>query len=223
MSKIGGIKVDLEKFRPRTDLAVEAREMFVEENPEKKHELDGIIIKEYKKGEIKLTRVEIDEEGSSRVGKSAGKYITIESHRLRDLDRDFALEISSVLANEIKLLMDEHQIKKDAKCLVVGLGNGYVTPDALGPQAVNKVHVTSHLFQFQPELMSNDFRSVSAFTPGVMGLTGMETSDIIFGVVKKTNPDFIIVIDALAARSIERVNTTINYQIRNKSWLRDRK
>lgn len=209
MSKIGGIKVDLEKFRPRTDLAVEAREMFVEENPEKKHELDGIIIKEYKKGEIKLTRVEIDEEGSSRVGKSAGKYITIESHRLRDLDRDFALEISSVLANEIKLLMDEHQIKKDAKCLVVGLGNGYVTPDALGPQAVNKVHVTSHLFQFQPELMSNDFRSVSAFTPGVMGLTGMETSDIIFGVVKKTNPDFIIVIDALAARSIERVNTTI--------------
>ncbi|MGM8214169.1 GPR endopeptidase [Bacillaceae bacterium W0354] len=201
--------MDLEKFQPRTDLAVEAREMFVEENPEKKHELDGIIIKEYNKGDIKLTRVEIDEEGSKRVGKSSGKYITIESQRLRDLYPEFELEISSVLAEEINMLLEEHNISKDAKCLVVGLGNGYVTPDALGPQAVNKIHVTSHLFQLQPGSVGEGYRPVSAFTPGVMGLTGMETSDVIFGVVNKTKPDFIIVIDALAARSIERVNTTI--------------
>lgn len=208
-TRTGGINLDLEKFRPRTDLAVEAREMFVEENPEKKHELDGIIIKEFERGDIKITRVDVDEEGGKRVNKSPGKYITIESQQLRDLQEEFELEASIVLAKEIELLMKEQNIPKDARCLIVGLGNGYVTPDALGPHTINKVHVTSHLFKLQPESVEKGFRSVSAFTPGVMGLTGMETSDIIFGVVDHTKPDFVIVIDALAARSIERVNTTI--------------
>ncbi|MFD2637495.1 GPR endopeptidase [Piscibacillus salipiscarius] len=197
------------EFKPRTDLAVEAQEMFVEQNPDKKHELDGIIINEYKKGEYKLTRVEIDKKGSERVGKKPGNYITIESQELRKMDPEFGRKSSIILGEEIKRLMEEHTIPDDARCLIVGLGNGYVTPDALGPNTVNKLYVTSHLFKLHPEMIGEGDRSVSAFTPGVMGLTGMETSDIIFGVVRKTNPDFMIVVDALAARSIDRVNTTI--------------
>ncbi|GEL78336.1 GPR endopeptidase [Tenuibacillus multivorans] len=201
--------MDRRKFMPRTDLALEAREMFVEQNPEKKHELDGIIIKEYEQDEFKLTRVEIDEKGSERVGKKPGNYVTVESQRLRKMEKEFGRKSATVLAQEFSRLIDEHQIPKDARCLIVGLGNGYVTPDALGPNTVNKVYVTSHLFKLQPEMLGEGDRSVSAFTPGVMGLTGMETSDIIFGVVQKTNPDFMVVIDALAARSIDRVNTTL--------------
>ncbi|SEP90778.1 GPR endopeptidase [Piscibacillus halophilus] len=197
------------EFRPRTDLAVEAKEMFVEQNPEKKHELDGIIIKEYQEGKYKLTRVEIDEQGSERVGKKPGNYVTVEAQELRNMHPEFGRQSSTILSKEIKRLMDEHNIPDDAKCLIVGLGNGYVTPDALGPFTVNKLYVTSHLFELHPEMVGEGDRPVSAFTPGVMGLTGMETSDVIFGVVRKTNPDFMIVVDALAARSIDRVNTTI--------------
>ncbi|MDQ0351079.1 spore protease [Alkalibacillus filiformis] len=199
-----------EKFvGPRTDLAVEAREMFIERNPDKKEELDGIIIKEYQEEDVKLTRVKIDEEGSERVGKSAGHYITIESQKLRDLDYKFEKKIATILGAEIERLIKMHDIHPDANCLIVGLGNDYVTPDALGPQALKKAYITQHLFKLQPETVEKGFRPVSAFTPGVMGLTGIETSDLIFGAVKETKPDFIIVIDALAARSVDRVNTTV--------------
>ncbi|TFB24861.1 GPR endopeptidase [Filobacillus milosensis] len=197
------------EFKPRTDLAVEARQMFIEQNPDKKHELDGIIINEYEEEEFKLTRVVIDEQGAERVGKKAGNYITVESQQLRRLEKDFGRKSATILAQEIKRLIEKHKIPMDAKCLIVGLGNGYVTPDALGPNTVNKLYVTTHLFNLHPEMVGEGDRSVSAFTPGVMGLTGMETSDIIFGVVNKTNPDFMIVVDALAARSIDRVNTTL--------------
>ncbi|RPF55574.1 GPR endopeptidase [Aquisalibacillus elongatus] len=196
-------------FMPRTDLAVEAREMFVEQNPDKQHELDGIVINEYKEDEFKLTRVVIDENGADRVGKKPGNYVTVEAQKLREMDNPFGRQSAAILSQEIKRLMNEHGIKQDARCLIVGLGNSYVTPDALGPFTVNKLYVTTHLFKLHPELVTEEDRSVSAFTPGVMGLTGMETSDVIFGVVRKTNPDFMIVIDSLAARSIDRVNTTI--------------
>ncbi|WP_188206213.1 GPR endopeptidase [Alkalibacillus aidingensis] len=196
-------------FQPRTDLALEAREMFVEQNPDKKEELDGIIIKEYKHEEVKLTRVTIDEQGSERVGKNPGEYITLESHRLRDLDYHFEKQIATMLGNELERLIKNHDIHPDAKCMMVGLGNDYVTPDALGPQTVNKTYITSHLFKLYPESVDKGYRPSAAFTPGVMGLTGIETSDTIFGVVNQVKPDFIVVIDALAARSIDRVHTTI--------------
>ncbi len=199
----------MNQFEPRTDLAVEAKEMFIEKNPDKKHELDGIIIREYQKDDWKLTRVEIDEEGSKCVGKSPGEYVTIESQKIRDLQSDFLKQISQALGAELNRLIEKHHIPKDARCLVVGLGNEYITPDALGPRAVNKTYVNSHLFKLQPESVGEGLRSISAFTPGVMGMTGIETSDMIFGITKQFNPDFVIVIDALAARGIERVNATI--------------
>ncbi|GAA0457406.1 GPR endopeptidase [Alkalibacillus silvisoli] len=196
-------------IQPRTDLAVEAREMFIERNPDKKEELDGIIIKEYEEDDLKLTRVKIDEEGSERVGKNPGHYITIESQYLRDLDYKFEKKMATILGAEIERLIQLHDIHPDSNCLMVGLGNDYVTPDALGPQAIKKTYITQHLFKLQPETVDKGFRPVSAFTPSVMGLTGIETSDLIFGVVKETEPDFIVVIDALAARSVDRVNTTV--------------
>ena len=104
-------------------------------------------------------------------------------------------------------------------CLVVGLGNWNVTPDALGPQVCENLIVTRHLFELQPGNVEEGFRPVSALSPGVMGLTGIETSDIIFGVVEKTKPDFVIAIDALASRSIERVNVHhSNFRYGHPSW-----
>ncbi|WP_202908597.1 GPR endopeptidase [Halalkalibacillus sediminis] len=198
-----------QEYSPRTDLAIEAKEMFVEENPDKKHELDGIIIKEYEEENIKLTRVEINEQGSERVGKNPGQYITIESLKLRELNQTFENQVASVLGKEIDRLLKYHEVNEGARCLVVGLGNSYVTPDALGPDTVKKAYITSHLFKYHEGVVGEGFRPVSAFNPGVMGLTGMETSNMINGIVKELNPDFLIVIDALAARSIDRVNTTI--------------
>jgi len=102
-----------------------------------------------------------------------------------------------------------HNINNKASCLVVGLGNCNVTPDALGPISVEKVLITKHLFDLSPQNVQEGFRPVSAISPGVMGVTGIETSDIINGVIDQTKPDFVIAIDALASRSVERVNTTI--------------
>ncbi|MBR7553344.1 GPR endopeptidase [Allobacillus sp. GCM10007491] len=197
------------EYRLRTDLAVEAKEMFVEKNPEKEHELDGIIIREFQADDVKLTRVEIDEEGSKRVGKSPGEYVTLESQKLRELKSDFMNQISTMMAKELSRLIQKHEIPNDARCLIVGLGNEYITPDALGPRTVNKTYVNAHLFKLHPDSVEKGVRPIAAFTPGVMGMTGIETSDMIFGVTKQSKPDFIIVIDALAARSINRVNATI--------------
>lgn len=194
---------------PRTDLAVEAKEWFIEKNPDKKQEVDGIIINEFEEHDVKLTRVEIDESGAERVGKSPGEYITIESQRLRNLERDFLKQVSTILGQELNRLLERHAIPKDASCLIVGLGNGYVTPDALGPRTVSKTYVTAHIFNLHPESVQKGTRSVYAFTPGVMGMTGIETSDTILGLAEKIKPDFVIVIDALAARGVERVNATI--------------
>ncbi|MDQ0158681.1 GPR endopeptidase [Alkalibacillus salilacus] len=193
----------------RTDLALEARDMFVEQNPDRKEELDGITIKTFEEDDIKLTRVKIDSKGAERVGKAPGHYTTIESQLMRRLNDDFEKQLGTLLAGELERLLEFHDIHPDAMGLIVGLGNDYVTPDALGPQVTKKVYVTNHLFKLQPERVEKGFRPLTAFTPSVMGLTGVETTDLIFGVVEKVKPDFIIAIDALAARSIDRVNTTI--------------
>lgn len=105
--------------------------------------------------------------------------------------------------------MKDLGIGPNDSCLIVGLGNWNVTPDAIGPEVCENLLITRHLFELQPESVEDGYRPVSALSPGVMGLTGIETSDILFGIVEKTKPDFVIALDALAARSIERVNSTI--------------
>lgn len=197
------------KFQVRTDLAIEAKDMYVEQEESNDQEIKGVTIKERQENNMTISYVQIDETGAASLDKKAGNYITIHSEGVKKQDTKMQEETAKVLAKELVELIKQCNVPKDAKCLVVGLGNWNVTPDALGPMAAEKVLVTSHLFKLQPEYVDDGYRPVSAMTPGVMGLTGIETSDIIYGVIEKTKPDFVIAVDALASRSVERVNATI--------------
>ncbi|MET3699305.1 GPR endopeptidase [Bacillus oleivorans] len=205
--------IDLSKYAVRTDLAVEAREMVVDQqNQQQKEamsELEGVQIKERQEEGIKITEVIISEAGEKTIGKKKGRYLTVEAQGIRQQDTVLQQRVEEVLAREFSAFLEDKGISKDASCLVVGLGNWNVTPDALGPLVCESMFITRHLFELQPESVDEGYRPVSALAPGVMGLTGIETSDIIYGVVNKSKPDFVIAIDSLASRSIERVNATI--------------
>ncbi|WP_174730114.1 GPR endopeptidase [Mesobacillus harenae] len=207
--------IDLSKYSVRTDLAVEAREMVLQKRDATVHDqqdsshIEGVIIKEKEENGIKVSLVEVTAEGEKELGKKQGQYITIEVVGIRQQDTELQQKVEEVFASEFARFLRQKGIKKNASCLVVGLGNWNVTPDALGPLVCENILVTQHLFTLQPERVQDGYRPVSALTPGVMGLTGIETSDIIFGVAEKTKPDFVIAIDALASRSIERVNASI--------------
>ena len=191
-------------FQVRTDLAIEARELYTEQN---KREVPGVEVEREEEKEYTITRVKIlDETGSKNMGKAIGSYITIEVPGLKKTDQDLKDEISKVLAKEIKELA---KTDKKTKTLIVGLGNWNVTPDALGPKVVERALVTRHLFVAYKKDEDDTVANVSAISPGVMGTTGIETGEIIKGVVEKTNPDLVIAIDALASRKMERVSTTI--------------
>ncbi|WAA11515.1 GPR endopeptidase [Fervidibacillus halotolerans] len=201
-----------ESYSVRTDLAIEAKDMIVEEQVEKERkedEIEGVHVSEREEDGIKITEIEITKKGESIVGKKAGNYITIESPGIRKKNQLEEQRTGEIFAKELHKLLRKMNISEKSACLIVGLGNGNVTPDSLGPIVCENVLITRHLFELQPESVEEGYRPVSALAPGVMGVTGIETSDIIFGVVRKTQPDFVIVVDALASRSIERVNSTI--------------
>ncbi len=192
-----------EMFQIRTDLAMEARELYQEE---KKQEIQGVSVEQEEYDDIKITRVEVlNDEAGKIMGKPKGSYITLECMGLRKSDADLKDEVSQVLAKELKNLTG----KKTSKALVVGLGNWNVTPDALGPKVVSRVFVTRHLFQFYNKESDEDLAEISAISPGVMGTTGVETTEIIKGIVDRVKPDVVIAVDALASRKMERVNSTI--------------
>ncbi|MBM7649977.1 spore protease [Bacillus ectoiniformans] len=200
--------IDLSKYQVRTDLAVEAKGLAEEKQTDKKA-IPGVRTEERTENGITITSVIIDQEAEEVLGKKAGRYLTIESQGIRNHDTNHQHEVEKVLAKELAEFIKAAGIQKDASCLVVGLGNRQVTPDALGPLVCQHVMVTRHLFELQPEHVEEGYRPVSSLVPGVMGMTGIETGDIVFGVVGKSKPDFLIVIDALASRSIERVNATV--------------
>jgi spore protease len=207
--------IDLSMYSIRTDLAVEARELVLADQASTVHaqenlsHIEGVIIKEKEENDIKISLVEVTPEGEKHLGKKQGQYLTIEVVGIRQQDSELQGKVEKVFASEFAQFLKQAGINEDASALVVGLGNWNVTPDALGPLVCENLLVTRHLFELQPEHVEEGYRPVSALSPGVMGLTGIETSDIIFGVVEKTKPDFVIAIDALASRSIERVNSTI--------------
>ncbi|KAA6454741.1 GPR endopeptidase [Bacillus atrophaeus] len=201
-------ELDVNQFLIRTDLAVETKEAMAGQAAPKK-EIQGFIEKERDKGGIKIRTVDITEEGAKLSGKKQGRYLTIEAQGIREHDSEMQEKVVEVFAEEFSSFLQNLKIPKDASCLIVGLGNWNVTPDALGPNVVENLLVTRHLFKLQPENVQEGYRPVSALAPGVMGLTGIETSDIIQGVIEQSKPDFVIAIDALAARAVERVNTTI--------------
>jgi spore protease len=205
------MKEEQTNIQVRTDLAVEARDMFVEqeEKVQKESQLKGVTVKEREQDNIKISYVEIDETGEELIGKKKGSYVTIYADGVKRQDTNRQEKAAEILAKELEQLIAKNNIPLDSKGLIVGLGNWNVTPDALGPMTAEKIMVTSHLFELEHESVSDGYRSVASVTPGVMGVTGIETSDIIFGIVDKFNPDFVIAIDALASRSIERVNETI--------------
>lgn len=193
--------------RKRTDLALEIRESF----PDDDVEIKGVELRESKnpKKDIKITSVIIkDEAGSKAMHKPIGTYITIEAPKLNEDDESYHEPLTDEIAKYIKELSGGVEHKS---VLIAGLGNREVTPDALGPYVVDNLFVTRHLIQeFGDEFKKqNKLEVMSAIAPGVMAQTGMETSEILKGIIAETKPELVIVIDALAARSINRLNTTI--------------
>lgn len=195
-------------FKVRTDLALEAREN-VEEGAE---ELRGVTVEEdyHEKIEVKVTKVIIESKNSAKfLGKPMGTYITLEAPAMAQPDEDYHKEISEELSKQLKMIIPgmEHEIS----VMVVGLGNRDVTADALGPNVVDNLTITRHMVKEfgKAAYGKSKIHMLSGLVPGVMAKTGMESAEIIKGVVEKTKPDVVIVVDALAARSIRRLNRTI--------------
>nr|WP_206529472.1 GPR endopeptidase [Brevibacillus sp. SYP-B805] len=192
----------------RTDLALEAHE---EASRQTGSEIPGVEMEvDDREPGIKVTRITVkDEEAGRRIGKLPGHYITIEVPGLRDNDTMLEDQVARRFSREFAQFLQKLGITEEMTALVVGLGNWNVTPDALGPMVVENLLVTRHLFTLAPESVEDGYREVSALSPGVLGITGIETSEIVFGVVEKSRPDFVIAVDALASRALHRVNTTI--------------
>lgn len=188
----------------RTDLALEAREALT---TDKEPDIDGVIYKTEKDDIMEITTVDIENEtGSQTMGKPVGTYITIESEYMRDNDIQAQKKITEALSQKLGELIKP---EKNKKALIVGLGNWNVTPDSLGPKVVNRILVTRHILESIPEDIRDSVGNVAAVSPGVLGITGIETAEIIKGITQRVKPDVIIAIDALAARSVSRINSTI--------------
>lgn len=184
-------RIDLKNVNIHTDLVIEQIN-------------DKNLIKEEVINNIKISRVVMDK--NNLLNKKEGNYITIELTDITNYeDRE---NVGKVLVNEIKDILNKNNIKDNYECLVIGLGNKKSTPDALGPMVIDNILVTRHLFELNADVKEG-IRKVSAIIPGVMGNTGIETIDIIKGIVDNVKPKFIIVIDSLCASSIERLNKTI--------------
>lgn len=193
--------------RIRTDLALETTERFAEENTE----VRGVEISENYDDEkdIRTTVVKIvTENGAKTMGRPQGTYITIEAPDLSSADEDYHREISREISKHLRRLIN---LKKEKSVLVVGLGNASITADSLGPHVVENLRMTRHIVR-EYELHGIQYEKthqISGIIPGVMAQTGMETAEIIEGIVAETRPDVVVAVDALAARSIRRLNRTI--------------
>ncbi len=190
----------------RTDLACERRELYQKANG--LDEIDGIET-EQKGDDIRINTVKVtNESGARAIGKPVGTYITVDIKNFKIADDDKIQRASEVVTEELKKLIDVHSAKTD-DILVVGLGNRFVTPDSLGPKVITDIEITRHLLKYAPQYLEPGTRPVSAVSPGVLGTTGIETFEIIKGIVDNIKPKLLIVIDALASRSIERISSTI--------------
>lgn len=199
--------LDLQQFSVRTDLALEAKEMAEAPNG---GPIPGIQSETTEDGGITVTQLHVEnEQGAQAIGKMQGHYVTIEVPGLRNGDTGLQDRVATQFAKHFERFLERLSISKTAKVLIVGLGNWNVTPDALGPIVVENVMVTRHYFELMPDQVAPGYRPVSAVAPGVLGITGIESSEIVHGIVEKTKPDIIIAIDALASKAVERVNTTI--------------
>ena len=198
----------LDHYNIHTDLALEDKERFESDNVE----VSGVSVDEVynEEKEIKITTVKIlTENGAKIMRKPVGTYITMEAPNMTLPDEEYQMGIAEELAKYLKELLQVE--KRDYTALVVGLGNRNVTPDALGPQVVDDLRVTRHIIKEYGKyaMADEDAHMVSAIAPGVMAQTGMESSEIVKGIASEVKPDFVIAIDALAARNTKRLNRTI--------------
>ena len=192
----------------RTDLADERNEIYKKANNISTN-VDGIEVEEDEAKNIKIGRVNIvNENGEQAIGKPQGTYVTLDIKNIKTIQHEEIEKVANVLANELRNLINKHITDVD-DILVVGLGNIYITPDALGPKVVPEIEVTRHILQYMPKAMPEDTRPVSAIAPGVLGITGIETMEILKGIVDNVKPKMLIVIDALASRNIERISSSI--------------
>lgn len=186
-------RINLNNYNIRTDLILETvknKDYIVTDK------IDDIIV----------SKVTVDESNKDIIGKKEGSYITLEFTDITNYeDRE---KVGKCLEKEIINIMNINGINKDDEGLIIGLGNDKSTADALGPKTIENILVTRHLFLLSVNV-KNGMRKVSAIIPGVMGNTGIETTDIIISVIKNVNPKFVIVIDSLCASSFERLNKTI--------------
>lgn len=188
----------------RTDLALEAHEVCCEE-AKKKEEIDGVSVDIDKDGGMTVTKIEItNENGEAALGKPKGSYITIESPDLKYSVEEYEKTCMAIAEN----LRSMTKSFRDGPILIAGLGNDEITPDALGPAVMSKLIVTRHMKTHMGDYFGSDFANVCAVAPGVLGTTGIETADIIKGVAERVKPKVIIAVDALAARSADRISTT---------------
>ncbi len=190
-------EIDLSQYKIRTDLAVEAIEQVDDKTKIQK--------KSYEQDHIKVTTIQLDEKNATSIGKKPGNYITIEFQDISDYQN--RENVKKVVVKQLQELLQICNIKEQDRGLIIGLGNKKSTPDALGPLTIEQILITNHLFIL--DTPKDGFRPVCALTPGVMGETGMETSDIIYSVIQTVKPNFVIAVDALASQAISRVNKTI--------------
>ena len=203
------IENDKKRFEIRTDLALEEQERFQEDNVE----ISGVELQEWEQKQegVRLSQVIIkNEEGAAAMGKPVGRYLTLEAPKLAEKDDDFHKEVTKILSEQIWELLRVHHVEQ-SPILVVGLGNRDATPDALGPKVLEHLQVTRHLsLEYGKEFCEkHGYPILSGLTPGVMAQTGMETAEVIKGVIRETRPGVVIMVDALAARSVQRLGVTI--------------
>lgn len=189
----------------KTDMADERRDLYKKANS-LEDEIEGIEceIEDFGDG-IHLTRVRVlDEKGEEALQKKKGNYITIDLKKSNNVSDEIREKIINTISNEIKKLV-RSKIKENEEVLVVGLGNGNLVADALGTKVINSIEVTRHVKKYCPEYLKENQRAISAIAPGVMGITGIETLEVVKGIVQNIKPKLVIVIDSLASRSIERI------------------
>ncbi len=183
-----------------TDLAMEAREL----HPE----LQGIKEECTERTGIAITRIKVEtDEAAAQIGKEKGTYVTLDAPGLTARPLDLFEELSSALSDELKAMLKD--LPADSTVLVVGLGNRSITPDSLGPAVAELVYVTRHITEYLPDALPKPVRSVCSAAPGVLGVTGIETMEVVRGITEHVKPDLIIAIDSLASRRAARISTTL--------------
>ena len=192
----------------RTDMAVERRDLYRKAN-HLENEIDGVECEEEELEDIKITRVKISNaQGEEALQKPIGNYITIDVKKINNIATEKEDKIVETISKELAAIVDKH-IKKEEEIMIVGLGNLYSTPDSLGSRVVNEVEITRHIKIYLPQYIDENTRSISAISPGVLGTTGIESAEIIRGIVDKVKPKMILAIDSLCSKNVSQINKSI--------------